>query len=33
MELNIGSGEGRKTAFKWNITYLKGDTETKLKEK
>lgn len=33
MELNIGSGEGRKSAFKWNVFYFKGKTTEKLKER
>ena len=33
MELRIGSGETRKTTFKWNVTYLKGEFSGKLKKK
>ena len=33
MELRIRSGETRKTAFKWNVTYLKGEFSSKIKEK
>ena len=32
LESNIGSGETRKLAFKWNIAHLKGETTTKLHE-
>lgn len=33
MELCIGEGEVRKSAFKWNVEHLKGETGTKLRDK
>ena len=30
LELHIGSGEGRKTSFKWNVSYLQGDMLDKI---
>ena len=33
VELSIGSGEGRKTSFKWNMFYLKGDMIERLRER
>lgn len=32
VEVSIGSGEVRKTACKWNVTYLKEEFADKLKE-
>lgn len=33
IELNIGNGEVRKSAFKWNIAHLKSEMTVKLQEK
>ena len=33
LELHIGSGECKKSAFKWNISHLKGDILAKMEEK
>ena len=33
VELHIGSGEGRKISFKWNISYLKKQILDKMEEK
>ena len=33
VEMSIGSGELRKTSFKWNVSYLKGEFAGQLREK
>lgn len=33
LELDIGSGEGSKSVFKWNVSYLKGEIIAKIKER
>ena len=33
MEICIGSGEVRRAAFKWNVSYMEGEFATQLKEK
>ena len=33
LKLHIGSGEGRKAVFKWNVSYLQGDIRDKMKAK
>ena len=33
LKLHIGSGEGRKTTFKWNVSHLKGELMERLKER
>ena len=33
LELHLGSGEGKKTAFKWNVSHFKGELLVEMEDR